>query len=80
MLKRSILDIIAIVIWYAYVTLNIDLEINCHMFVKIVNNVGDHNKLKAMKTLKVDRPNGHILFPLVYFLNVHIKNNFLKDH
>ena len=79
MLKRSILDIIAIVIWYADVTLNIDLEINCHMFVKIVNNVGDHIKLKALTTLKADRPKGHILFPLVYFLDVHIKNNFLKD-
>ena len=49
------------------------------MFVKIVNNVGDHIKLKAMTTLKVDRPNGHILLPLVYLLDVHIKNNFLKD-
>ena len=42
--------------------MNIDLEINCHMFGKIVNNVGDHIKLKAMTTLKVDRPNGYIFF------------------
>ena len=27
------------------------------MFVKIVNYVGDHIKLKAMTTLKEDRPN-----------------------